>query len=204
MQVYKVGMWKSFYRKVISKRWGWRFKPTIICNQSSNTMLGNHWLLHVNSFVSEPQDLLTTYFKLTQTLLATKSHQKIRKPCFLLCLSSMYQCSLVNNVALFIFKEKVEAEERKQQKEKEKKDAAQMLKKSIIISAMVVAVAGAIFVLNKKSREKWTSKPGRYRSNGKILQLPSVASVVLSVVILEWRNLHGGHMDIHYFSVNLM
>lgn len=70
----------------------------------------------------------------------------------------MYQCSLVNNVALFIFKDKVEAEERKQQKEKEKekekKDAVQMLKKSIIISAMVVAVAGAIFVLTKKSREK--------------------------------------------------
>ncbi|CAN6576930.1 unnamed protein product [Malus baccata var. baccata] len=51
-------------------------------------------------------------------------------------------------------KDKVEAEERKQQKEKEKKDAAQMLKKSIIISAMVVAVAGVIFALTKKSREK--------------------------------------------------
>ena len=45
----------------------------------------------------------------------------------------------MNNVALFIFKDKVEAEERKQQKEEEneKKDAAQMLKKSIIISAAV-------------------------------------------------------------------
>ncbi|CAN6586836.1 hypothetical protein ACFX13_014163 [Malus domestica] len=57
-------------------------------------------------------------------------------------------------------KDKLEAEERKQQKEKEKerekekKDAAQTLKKSIIISAVVVAVVGAIFALTKKLREK--------------------------------------------------
>ncbi|KAM0990025.1 hypothetical protein ACFX2I_008593 [Malus domestica] len=49
-------------------------------------------------------------------------------------------------------KDKVEAEERKQ--EKEKKDAAQTVKTSVIISAMVVAVVGAIFALTKKLREK--------------------------------------------------
>ncbi|KAM1440640.1 hypothetical protein ACFX13_008702 [Malus domestica] len=48
-------------------------------------------------------------------------------------------------------KDKVEAEERKQ--EKEKKDAAQTVKTSVIISAMVVAVVGAIFALTKKLRE---------------------------------------------------
>ncbi|RXH76316.1 hypothetical protein DVH24_019204 [Malus domestica] len=74
--------------------------------------------------------------------------------------SKEIKCSLANNVALFIFKDKLEAEERKQQKEKEKerekekKDAAQTLKKSIIISAVVVAVVGAIFALTKKLREK--------------------------------------------------
>ncbi|KAM2466685.1 hypothetical protein COP2_008860 [Malus domestica] len=51
-------------------------------------------------------------------------------------------------------KDKVEAEERKQEKEKEKKDAAQTVKTSVIISAMVVAVVGAIFALTKKLREK--------------------------------------------------
>ncbi|XP_068340452.1 uncharacterized protein [Pyrus communis] len=70
--------------------------------------------------------------------------------------SKEIKCSLANNVALIIFKDKVEAEERKQEKEKEKekKDAAQTVKTSVIISAMVVAVVGAIFALTKKLREK--------------------------------------------------
>ncbi|RXH81493.1 hypothetical protein DVH24_034914 [Malus domestica] len=68
--------------------------------------------------------------------------------------SKEIKCSLVNNVAFIICKDKVEAEERKQEKEKEKKDAAQTVKTSVIISAMVVAVVGAIFALTKKLREK--------------------------------------------------
>ena len=53
-------------------------------------------------------------------------------------------------------KDKVEAEERKQEKEKEKekKDAAQTVKTNVMISAVVVAVVGAIFALTKKLREK--------------------------------------------------
>ncbi|XP_021908586.1 uncharacterized protein LOC110822721 [Carica papaya] len=49
-------------------------------------------------------------------------------------------------------KEQTEAAEIK--KAKEKKDAMQTLKRTILISAVVVAVAGAAFAITKKLREK--------------------------------------------------
>ncbi|PIN19490.1 hypothetical protein CDL12_07821 [Handroanthus impetiginosus] len=48
-------------------------------------------------------------------------------------------------------KEKYEAAERKEQ---EKKDAMQSFKTTIIVSGIIVAVAGAIFAITKKLREK--------------------------------------------------
>ncbi|KAI3432188.1 uncharacterized protein J3R85_007595 [Psidium guajava] len=48
---------------------------------------------------------------------------------------------------------KEQAEADRQQKEREK-DAMQSLKSAILISAAVVAVAGAIFAISKKLREK--------------------------------------------------
>ncbi|XP_030533156.1 uncharacterized protein LOC115742803 [Rhodamnia argentea] len=48
---------------------------------------------------------------------------------------------------------KEQAEAARQQKEREK-DAMQSLKSAILISAAVVAVAGAIFAISKKLREK--------------------------------------------------
>ncbi|XP_019456797.1 PREDICTED: uncharacterized protein LOC109357343 isoform X2 [Lupinus angustifolius] len=49
-------------------------------------------------------------------------------------------------------KEQAEANQKK--KERKKKDALQTLKSGIIISAIIVAVAGAAFAINKKLREK--------------------------------------------------
>ncbi|CAL5419695.1 unnamed protein product [Camellia sinensis] len=49
---------------------------------------------------------------------------------------------------------KEQTEAAKTQKEREKKDALQTLKSTIIISGIVVAVAGAIFVITKKLKEK--------------------------------------------------
>ncbi|KAI4310555.1 hypothetical protein MLD38_035525 [Melastoma candidum] len=49
-------------------------------------------------------------------------------------------------------KEQAEAPERK--REKDKCEALQTLKSAILISAAIVAVAGAAFAINKKLREK--------------------------------------------------
>lgn len=62
-------------------------------------------------------------------------------------------CSVTNNVATTILQEQVEAEDKKK-KDQEKKDAIQTLKKSVIVSAVIVALAGAIFAITKKLREK--------------------------------------------------
>ncbi|XP_061366773.1 uncharacterized protein LOC133309922 [Gastrolobium bilobum] len=48
--------------------------------------------------------------------------------------------------------EQAEAEQRK--KEREKKEALQTLKSAIIVSGIIVAVAGAVFAITKKLREK--------------------------------------------------
>ncbi|GFY93392.1 hypothetical protein Acr_08g0017880 [Actinidia rufa] len=47
-----------------------------------------------------------------------------------------------------------QSEAARTQKEREKKDALQTLKSAIIISAIAVAVAGAIFAITKKLKEK--------------------------------------------------
>ncbi|CAL5334511.1 unnamed protein product [Camellia sinensis] len=49
---------------------------------------------------------------------------------------------------------KEQAAEIKKQKERKKKDALQTLKTTIIVSGIVVAVAGAIFAITKKLKEK--------------------------------------------------
>ncbi|XP_052176292.1 uncharacterized protein LOC127790715 [Diospyros lotus] len=49
---------------------------------------------------------------------------------------------------------KEQAEAAKAQREMEKKDALQTLKSAIIVSGIVVAVAGAIFAITKKLKEK--------------------------------------------------
>lgn len=41
-----------------------------------------------------------------------------------------------------------------ERKEQERKDALQSFKKAIIVSGIVVAVAGAVFAITKKIREK--------------------------------------------------
>ena len=43
------------------------------------------------------------------------------------------------------------------EKEKKKKDALQTLKTTIVVSAVIVAVAGVVFAVTKKLREKWAS-----------------------------------------------
>ena len=53
---------------------------------------------------------------------------------------------------LICLKEQAEAEQKK--KEREKKEALQTLKSAIIISGIVVAVAGAAFAITMKLREK--------------------------------------------------
>lgn len=59
------------------------------------------------------------------------------------------------NVVYCIFKERVEAEE-KQKARGKKDDALQTLKTTIIVSGVILAVAGAIIAITKKLREKWT------------------------------------------------
>lgn len=53
---------------------------------------------------------------------------------------------------LFIMQE--EQREVADRKEQERKDALQSFKKAIIVSGIVVAVAGAVFAITKKIREK--------------------------------------------------
>lgn len=52
---------------------------------------------------------------------------------------------------MFLQQEQYEEAERKEQ---EKKDALQSFKTAIIVSGIVVAVAGAVFAITKKLREK--------------------------------------------------
>ncbi|CAK7341849.1 unnamed protein product [Dovyalis caffra] len=47
-----------------------------------------------------------------------------------------------------------EQEEAARKKEREKQDAMQKLKTTILVSAIIVAVAGAAFAITKKLREK--------------------------------------------------
>ncbi|KAA8518566.1 hypothetical protein F0562_016040 [Nyssa sinensis] len=49
-------------------------------------------------------------------------------------------------------KEQVEAAQK--QKEQEKKDSLQTLKSAVIVSGIIVAVAGAVFAITKKLKEK--------------------------------------------------
>ncbi|KAK3043516.1 hypothetical protein RJ639_002095 [Escallonia herrerae] len=49
---------------------------------------------------------------------------------------------------------KERAKATKKQEEKENKEALQSLKRAIIVSGIVVAVAGAVFAITKKLREK--------------------------------------------------
>ncbi|OMO68344.1 hypothetical protein COLO4_29710 [Corchorus olitorius] len=51
-------------------------------------------------------------------------------------------------------KDRFEEQERKEKEKNEKKDSMQTLKTTILISAAVVAVAGAAFAIAKKLREK--------------------------------------------------
>ncbi|KAL3617890.1 hypothetical protein CASFOL_038211 [Castilleja foliolosa] len=53
-----------------------------------------------------------------------------------------------------IIGDQFEEEERKERKEQEKKDALQNIKTTLIVSGIIVAVAGAIFAITKKLREK--------------------------------------------------
>ncbi|CAL0318433.1 unnamed protein product [Lupinus luteus] len=48
----------------------------------------------------------------------------------------------------------ISSEEEAKKKERKKNDTLQTLKSGIIISAIIVAVAGAAFAINKKLREK--------------------------------------------------
>ncbi|KAL9336547.1 hypothetical protein Peur_071035 [Populus x canadensis] len=47
-----------------------------------------------------------------------------------------------------------EQDEAAQKKQREKQDALQKLKTTIFVSAIIVAVAGAVFAITKKLREK--------------------------------------------------
>jgi len=49
---------------------------------------------------------------------------------------------------------KEQAEAKQKKNERQKKDALQTIKSAIIISGIVVAVAGAAFAITKKLREK--------------------------------------------------
>ncbi|CAN8278992.1 unnamed protein product [Cochlearia groenlandica] len=59
----------------------------------------------------------------------------------------------VDPVSSEIASEKIQKLERKENA-KAKRDAVQSLKKTIIISAVIVAVAGAAFAISKKMKEK--------------------------------------------------
>lgn len=61
--------------------------------------------------------------------------------------------SLVTMLYLVYFKERVEAEEKEKEREK-KDDALQTLKTTIIVSGVILAVAGAVIAITKKLREK--------------------------------------------------
>ncbi|KFK34514.1 hypothetical protein AALP_AA5G155200 [Arabis alpina] len=60
----------------------------------------------------------------------------------------------VDPVSSEIASDKVKANIEKRESAKAKRDAAQTLKKTIIISAVIVAVAGAAFAIGKKMKEK--------------------------------------------------
>lgn len=51
---------------------------------------------------------------------------------------------------------KRQTEEKKKEAKKKKVDALQTLKTTILVSVAVVAVAGTVFAVTKKLREKWT------------------------------------------------
>lgn len=53
---------------------------------------------------------------------------------------------------------KQQAEVEQKGKEKKKKDALQTLKTTVLVSAVIVAVAGVVFAVTKKLREKWASE----------------------------------------------
>ncbi|VVB05488.1 unnamed protein product [Arabis nemorensis] len=50
--------------------------------------------------------------------------------------------------------EKIQINREKKENAKARRDAAQTLKKTIIISAVIVAIAGAAFAITKKMKEK--------------------------------------------------
>ena len=58
-----------------------------------------------------------------------------------------------NGVVCCGFALKKQLEETKNKKKREEKNATQKLKSAIIVSAVVAAVAGAVFALTKKLRE---------------------------------------------------
>ncbi|CAH2064296.1 unnamed protein product [Thlaspi arvense] len=60
----------------------------------------------------------------------------------------------VDPVSSEIAADKVQQNLERKENEKAKRDAAQTLKKTIIISAVIVAVAGAAFAITKKMKEK--------------------------------------------------
>ncbi|KAI6696074.1 hypothetical protein NL676_016193 [Syzygium grande] len=68
-------------------------------------------------------------------------------------LNTTVEVDPVSSVVAASLEVKEQAEAAQQQKEREK-DAMQSLKSAILISAAVVAVAGAIFAISKKLREK--------------------------------------------------
>ena len=59
---------------------------------------------------------------------------------------------LANSGILFMLKHQAGVEQK--EKEKKKKDALQTLKTTIVVSAVIVAVAGVVFAVTKKLREK--------------------------------------------------
>lgn len=71
----------------------------------------------------------------------------------------MYWLVLCIYLLIDWLKEQAEAKQKKN--ERQKKDALQTIKSAIIISGIVVAVAGAAFAITKKLREKWPHLPKR-------------------------------------------
>lgn len=69
----------------------------------------------------------------------------------------MYWLVLCIYLLIDWLKEQAEAKQKKN--ERQKKDALQTIKSAIIISGIVVAVAGAAFAITKKLREKWPHLP---------------------------------------------
>lgn len=60
---------------------------------------------------------------------------------------------LIVPYSLYMLKRQVEE---KKKEAKKKKDGLQTLKTTILVSVVVVAVAGTVFAVTKKLREKWT------------------------------------------------